>query len=116
MPTTSAGATTEAAAAPPTAAVPALDQPLQLLDLPSTVTFAAAGTTPDAGPTTTAPASTAAASPTTVSTCIGTDEVFLATITYRGTAAVAVIDVRAHVRRARATVGCSILAEVADPS
>ena len=70
VPTTSVGATTEAAAAPPTAAVPALDQPLQLLDLPSTVTFAAAGTTPDAGPTTAAPASTAAASPTTENTSI----------------------------------------------
>ncbi|MFT3852045.1 MAG: hypothetical protein QM733_04815 [Ilumatobacteraceae bacterium] len=91
----------------------AIDDPEQLLDLP-----VAERTTAGASSTTTASASTSAGTSPGASTpsCVDPDETLLAVITYRGTTTIATLDAPAHVRRAKATADCTILAEVPDPS
>jgi len=95
----SAGGAVPAPAAATTTATPALialDDPGQLLDL------VAANDRPAAAVATT--------------TCTAPGEVVLATITYRGTLAVATFDPAAHVRRARSLADCAVLAEIAATS
>ena len=103
-----------AAGTTPEAALPVLDAPDQLRELPRS--FVAAAPAADGPATTTAAAGTPAGTATTAGTtpCVHGSVVLLAYVTYRGRLAVAVVDDRRRVRAALDPDTCAVLAEVAD--
>ncbi len=116
---TAGDATASGSAAKTATSAAVIDAAEQLLTLARpTVDSAGASRSEPEGSTPGAAATTAAAPAASTAPdgtrCVGPDDTFLATIVYRSTPAVAVIDDRRHVRRALDADTCAVLAEIAD--
>jgi hypothetical protein len=103
------GAAGGAAPSPSTTSVPEIDSPGQLLALARPDTTAASAN--PAGTVATDQAATTTASP---AACLPEHVVVLATITYQGRPAIAVVDDARHVREALDATTCALLAQVTD--